>query len=44
MENAMTIRRVTAALTVAIGITVAGGSAVYAPPAQAWCAPIAATW
>ncbi|OQP73499.1 conjugal transfer protein [Xanthomonas phaseoli pv. syngonii LMG 9055] len=29
----MTIRRVTAALTVAIGI--AGGSAVYAPPAQA---------
>ncbi|MEA9553653.1 conjugal transfer protein [Xanthomonas campestris] len=31
----MTIRRVTAALTVAIGIAVAGGSAVYAPPAQA---------
>ncbi len=31
----MTIRRVTAALTVATGIAVAGGSAVYAPPAQA---------
>ncbi|APO89010.1 conjugal transfer protein [Xanthomonas perforans] len=31
----MTIRRVTAVLTVAIGIAVAGGSAVYAPPAQA---------
>ncbi|MEB1118957.1 conjugal transfer protein [Xanthomonas campestris pv. campestris] len=31
----MTIRRVTAALTVAIGIAVAGGTAVYAPPAQA---------
>ncbi|MBV6791718.1 MULTISPECIES: conjugal transfer protein [Xanthomonas] len=31
----MKIRRVTAALTVAIGIAVAGGSGVYAPPAQA---------
>ncbi|UNU01232.1 conjugal transfer protein [Xanthomonas translucens] len=31
----MKIRRFTAALTVAIGIAVAGGTAVYAPPAQA---------
>ncbi|UZB18738.1 hypothetical protein OM949_21945 (plasmid) [Xanthomonas phaseoli pv. phaseoli] len=40
----MTIRRVTAVLTVAIGIAVAGGSAVYAPPRKRLCVPIAATW